>query len=399
MSFAVAAVGVLACLLAVAGCGYTLFAAHMVSRYRPGPALRPAGRPRVAVFKPLHGLEPMLESDLRSFLDQDYDGPVHVWMGLQDPADAARPLAESLAAEPHGRATLVVDGRAHGANAKIANLINIAAAAARSAKEGSAEEGPAEVVVLSDSDIVVPPDYLRDLVAALEAPGVGVATCLYHGRASRPGPWAAAAAMGVSYSFLPQAAAGVATGARPCMGSTIALSAETLERIGGFARFRDVLADDYELGREVRALGLEVVSPPMLVAHGCAETRLGEVWRHELRWAKTILGLNPAGHAATLITYPTPLALLGCVLLAMDAPALLPPAALTLAAALTCRMWLKACVDRAAGAVTGRWWWLPFRDMMSFAVFVVAYFTGQVEWRGARFHVGSDGQLTPVRES
>ncbi len=388
MSFAVAAAGALLCLLAFAGCGYTLFAARMVSRYRPSPALQPKGRPRVAVLKPLHGLEPLLEHDLRTFLAQDYDGPMHVWMGLQDPVDAARVLAESLAAEPHGRATLVLESRTHGANAKIANLINIIAVAE-----------PAEVVVLSDSDIAVPHDYLRDLVAALEAPGVGVATCLYYGRASRPGPWAAAAAMGVSYNFLPQAAAGVAAGARPCMGSTIALTADTLRRIGGFERFRDVLADDYELGREVRALGLEVVSPPVLVAHGCAETRLGEVWRHELRWAKTILGLNAAGHAATLITYPTPLALLGCALLLLGAPVMLPPAMLTLAAALACRLWLKVCVDRAAGVATGRWWWLPFRDMMSFAVFVAAYFTGQVDWRGARFHVGRDGQLTPVGDS
>ena len=388
MSFAVAAAGALLCLLAFAGCGYTLFAARMVSRYSASPALQPKGRPSVAVFKPLHGLEPMLEPDLRSFLDQDYEGPLHVWMGLQDPADAARPLAESLAAEPHGRATLVLDSRPHGANAKIANLINIAAAAE-----------PADIVVLSDSDIAVRPDYLRDLVAALEAPGVGVATCLYFGRASRPGPWATAAAMGVSYNFLPQAAAGVAAGARPCMGSTIALTAETLRRIGGFDRFRDVLADDYELGREVQALGLEVVSPPLLVAHGCAETDMNGVWRHELRWAKTVLGLNPVGHAATLITYPTPLALLGGVLLALGASAMTPPAVLTLLIALACRLWLKVCVDRAAGATSGRWWWLPFRDMMSFAVFVAAYFTGQVDWRGARFHVGRDGQLTPVGDS
>lgn len=388
MSLAVAAAAALLCLLAFAGCGFTLFAARRVQHYRPSPALRPAGRPRVAVFKPLHGLEPMLEPDLRSFLDQDYDGPVHVWMGLQDTADLARPLAESIAAGSGGRASLVLDGTLHGANAKIANLLNISAAAE-----------PAEVVVLSDSDIAVRPDYLRDLVAALEAPGVGVATCLYYGRASRPGPWAAASAMGVSYNFLPQAAVGVAAGARPCMGSTIALTAETLRRIGGFDRFRDVLADDYALGRAVQALGLEVVSPPLLVAHGCAETSLGEVWRHELRWAKTILGLNPAGHAATLITYPVPLALLGCVLFAAAAPAMLPPAVLTLLAALACRLWVKVCVDRAAGAASGRWWWLPFRDMMSFAVFVAAYFTGQVDWRGARFHVGRDGQLTPVRDS
>ena len=384
MSFAVATPGLLLSAAAMAGSAFAIFAGLRVGRYAQ-PAATPVGRPSVALYKPLHGAEPELADALRGFLEQDYTGRSHLWMGVQSPADAARGVAEAVAASSAGRAALTVDARSRGANAKVANLLNIADAAA-----------PAEIVVLSDSDIHVRSDYLRALVAALEAPGVGVATCLYFGRASAKGVWPQWSAMSVSYGFLPLAAVGVAAGARPCMGSTIALSAETLGRIGGLERVKDVLADDYEIGRAVRVLGLEVVSPPFLVAHGCAETTLGEVWRHELRWSKTTQGLDPLGHAGSVVTHAIPLAVLACTWLAATAPGMLGAGVLALALSFAARLWLKGRVDRTAGSVTGPWWLLPIRDMMSFAVFIGAYLTARVEWRGARFHVGRGGELTPV---
>lgn len=386
MSFAVAVLGALLCAAGLAGAGFALFAARVLDGYRPGPPPEADHWPDVAVLKPLHGPEPQLETDLRSFLRQDYPGGYRVWFGVQRPDDPARSVAGGLASGSPLTASMVVDERAHGANAKVSNLINIAEAAA-----------PAEMVVLSDSDIRAPPDYLRRLAAALQVEGVGVASCLYYGRASAPGLWPRLSAMGVSYGFLPQAAVGVAVGAAPCMGSTIALRTGTLEAIGGLARVKDVLADDYEIGRAVRDdLRLEVVSPPFLVSHGHAEASFRETWAHELRWSKTTQGLDPAGHAGSVVTHATPLALLGVLLIAAGEPGLLPPAVLILLVTILARLWLKSRVDGAAGAATGPWWLLPIRDMMSFAVFVGAYLTRRVDWRGARFHVGRDGQLTPV---
>lgn len=385
MGLAVAALGVLLCLAGLAGAGFAAFAGLTLARYEARPAPEPQGSPGVAMLKPLHGPEPELQENLRSFLHQDYAGEARLWMGVQRADDPALEVARTLVAQAPGRASAAVDTETHGANAKVSNLINILRAADR-----------AELVVLSDSDMRVPPDYLRRLVAALEAPGVGVATCLYHGRASLPGLWPRLAAMGVSYGFLPQAAVGVRVGARPCMGSTIALRRETLDGIGGLERVKDVLADDYEIGRAVRGLGLEVVSPPFLVAHGSAETSARELWSHELRWSKTTQGLDPAGHAGSVITHATPLALLGALLVAGGLPGLLPPALLILLATILARLWLKGRVDRAAGASTGPWWLLPIRDMLSSAVFVGAYLTPRVDWRGARFHVGRGGELTPV---
>ena len=378
---------VLALTLAAAGVAYTLAAAHVVGAMRraPAPELTAAAAPQVVVLKPLHGLEPELEADLRSFIDQDYPGRFRLRLGLQSAGDAALPLAERLAAEHPGRVEVVVDAAEHGANRKVSNLINLSANA----------EG--EVFILSDSDIRVERDYLRRVVAALDAPGIGAVTCYYAGRAARPSLAARLSAMGVSYAFLPQVALAVRIGAaKPCMGSTIALTRAVLHQIGGLHAVADVLADDYEIGRRVRALGRHVALPPLVLGHGCDEATLGDLWRHELRWAATIRGLDPWGYLGSVVTYPVALALLGA-LASVAAPRLLAaPALAVLLVAFAARLWLKGRVDALVGAVAGPWWLTPARDILSFAVFLAAAPARKVDWRGARFHVGRDGEMSPV---
>lgn len=379
--------GALFLLLSAAGAVYTLAAARMLGRVVPtaAPALTAAAAPEVAVLKPLHGLEPELEADLRSFIDQDYPGRYRLRLGLQRHDDPARPLAERLAAEHPGVVELVIDPAQHGANRKVSNLINLSANVA------------GEVFVLSDSDIRVERDYLRRVVGAVTEPGVGAVTCYYAGRAARPGWPARLAAMGISYAFLPQVVLAVRIGAaRPCMGSTIALSRATLHEIGGFHAVADVLADDYELGRLVRAHGKSVVLPPLVVGHGCDEPRLADLWRHEVRWQTTIRGLDPAGYFGSVVTYPVALAILGAALLALAGPGLWPAPAAVLAVAVAARLWLKRRVDAVVGASSGPWWLTPARDILSFAVFLAAAPARKVDWRGARFHVGRDGEMSPV---
>ena len=154
-------------------------------------------------------------------------------------------------------------------------------------------------------------------------------------------------------------------------------------------------------GARVRGLGLRSVVPPFLVAHRAGEAGLGEVWRHEVRWGRTTRDINPAGYLGSVVTYPLALSLCGWVVLGAAAPAAAWAGALATGAALAVRLWLKGRVDRVirangGPAATGPWWLLPGRDMLSFAVFLAALFARKVEWRGARFHVGRDGGLTPV---
>ena len=274
---------------------------------------------------------------------------------------------------------ICLDPAEYGYNRKISNVINIS------------EQATGDVLVLSDSDIGAPADYLEGVLQSLAEPGVGVVTCPYFGKAEG-GFWARFAAMGQSYNFLPNVLMGVWLGmAKPCMGSTVALRQETLDRIGGFRVFRDVLADDYALGAAVREIGLKSVVAPVLVSHSCTEGDLPTVVSHELRWAKTVKGVDFAGHIGSVITHPLPLALIAALFLKVS-----PETMLLVGAALAARVWLKATVDRVVGRGSGAWWLIPGRDLISFAVFVGSFLVRAVEWRGAKFHVTADGDLIPL---
>jgi ceramide glucosyltransferase len=245
--------------------------------------------------------------------------------------------------------------------------------------------------VLSDSDIAVAPDYLSRVVQALGGEGVGLATCPYYGEAAA-GFWSRIAAMGLTFQFLPSVVTGVSLGlATPCMGSTIALRREALQEIGGFEAFADLLADDYAIGAAVRAAGRGTVAAPVLVAHRCAEATLGEMLAHELRWARTVRGVDPAGFFGSGVTHAFVLALMGAALL-RGSPVALGVLAITIA----CRLWMMRHVTKVTAPAKASLWLFPLRDVLSFVVFVGSFFVSVVDWRGARFRVDQNGGLSGI---
>ncbi len=361
---------------AALGCGYALFAAY-AARAFGRDAKPPAGNcPAVAILKPLHGIEPDLYANLAGFCVQDYPSPVQIVFGVDDAADPAVGVVRKLIADFPGRdLTLVIDGRRHGENRKVSNLINMA------------REARHDVLIISDSDIVVAPDYLKQIAAALAQPGVGLVTCLYRG-APAAGIWSRLSAAAIDYHFLPDVLAGLKLGlAAPCFGSTIALRAKTLAAIGGFAAVADQLADDYALGALVRGTGKTVAIPNHIVGHVCAEQSARDLIRHELRWARTIRSIDPAGFAGLAITHALPLALIGLVLGGIN------PASLIVVAALACRFVLQSEIDRAFGLRGDAFWLGPLRDLLSFAIFVMSFFGRGVEWRGHRYGLRADNRL------
>src|SRR5580698_1276820 len=237
--------GLTLCFLAVVAMGFTLAAAIAVAPGQAPTRLRQRSRAPVTLLKPLHLPEPGLEENLRSFLRQDYEGPVQIVEKLR----RAFPAADIK---------VVADPRYGGTNPKVTNLINMV---------GHAKH---ELLVVSDSDIRVRPDYLRHIVSALEEPDVGAVTCLYSGTPLGK-IWAKLAAMAIDYHFLPNARLGIALRlTEPCFGSTIALRRSVLKEIGGFESLSNVLADDYELGRAVREKGYRLSIPDSLtVEHVC----------------------------------------------------------------------------------------------------------------------------------
>jgi ceramide glucosyltransferase len=375
------AIGFLA--LAAAGCAYALIAAAVVRQFAGAAASDAIAFPGVTILKPLHGAEPGLHDKLASFCDQDYPGPVQSLFGVQDASDPAVAVVDRLIAErPGADIQLRVSTHPAGPNPKVAVLI------------GLQRHIRHDVVVLSDSDVSVERNYLARIIATLARPGVGLVTCLYHG-VPVAGPWARLAGMAIDYHFLPNVLVGLALGlARPCFGSTIAMRRETLARIGGFDAFLEHLADDNAIGEAVRAIGMRVAIPRWIVAHACPERSFIELWRHELRWARTLRAVSPSGYAGTVITHPLPFALLGAWLSGLGTLG-----AASIAAAIACRLVLQRQVDHTLHVSMSRWWLGPARDLLAFAVYVGSFFVDVVSWRGKRYKVRADGTLVPVVES
>jgi ceramide glucosyltransferase len=328
-------------------------------------------------LKPLHGAEPGLYENLRSFADQDYPA-LQIVLGVGDPRDGALPVAHALIRDlPARDITLVVDPRANGSNLKVANLENMVEAARY------------DIFVLADSDMRVDRRYLAVVTAPLHDPLTGIVTCLYKG-ASTGGWWSEMGALHINFGFLPGALVADALGlGGGCFGATIALSRGIFERIGGLTRLRDELADDHRMGDEVRALGLAVVLSPYIVEARVSEPSFRSLWQHELRWARTIRSVAPAGFAGSLLAHPVAIAALG----AAAAGFTLTPCIFL---GISCLFrWASARVIAAAlGLPPAKPWLLPVRDALSFAVFVASFFGRTVFWRDQVFHIEASGRMT-----
>ncbi len=335
-------------------------------RFQGRAAGAPSLHPPVTVLKPLHGDEPLLEAALASFCAQDYPA-LQIVFGVQDAADGALPVLDRLRQRfPALDIGIVVDATPHGANRKIANLINMLPAA----KHG--------ILVIADSDIHAAPDYVAQLVHSLQEPGVGLVTTLYAGQTANPSLAARLGAAQINHSFLPGALLARAMGRQDCLGATMALTRATLDRIGGLPALSNHLADDAVLGRLVAALGLRVALAQTVPSTTVPETRLPALLQHELRWARTIQSLVPVEFALSAVQFPLFWAALAAGLSGAD-----PAFVGAFLVAWLLRALIGRGIDRRLG-LTARLpaRWLPVRDLLSIGVIVASYRTNRVAWRG-----------------
>jgi ceramide glucosyltransferase len=357
--------------------GYALastWAAWRFSRRRiaaAGPA------PPISVLKPLHGAESGLAENLRSFVDQDYPA-VQIVLGVRSPTDGAVPIAEAvIESRPASEIALVIDPRANGSNLKVANLENMLPAASH------------DLLAIADSDMRVDRRYLAALAGPLQDPAVGLVTCAYKA-ASTGGVWSELGAMHVNFGFLPSALLGEAIGwGGGCFGATLALRREVLDRIGGFARLCNELADDHRMGSAVRELGLATVLSPYIVENRVSEDSFASLWRHELRWARTNRLMAPGGFAGSVVTHTIVIGLLAAIAAEMS-----PIAAAFFGISCLLRWGSAIAVAHLLDLPLRRLWLLPLRDALSFAVFVASFCGRNVLWRGQLFKIDAGGRMT-----
>jgi ceramide glucosyltransferase len=374
-------VGILGCLSSSIYYLLCLWSAASFLRVRKagGVARSTQTLPPVSILKPLKGTDPDIYESFRSHCLQDYP-EYEIIFGVSDPADPAVASVKQLQQEfPDHAIRLVVSPNILGANVKVSNL------------EQMLTSARFEHLIVNDSDIRVERDYLRRVIAPLADERVGMVTCLYRGIA--PSTFGSKLeSLGISTDFCPGVlvALQLEGGLRFGLGSTLAFRRTDLERIGGFRSIVDFLADDYELGRRIAALGLKVRLSDVVVETHLPAYDLRGFLVHQLRWARGVRDSRAGGYIGLVSTYG-----LMWGLLALFASHAAPWA------------WAVFCVTmllRLAGALAiGRsvlqdsqllkhLWLLPVRDLVAVAVWVASFAGHTVTWRGDRFEL-KNGQL------
>jgi len=359
-----------ATLFAVVGLAAVAAGVVMVRRFAARPPCPTRLRPAVTVLKPLCGDEPSLEAALVSICSQAYPA-FQIVFGVQDANDPALLVVRRVQERfPACDTAVVVNAAFHGPNRKVSNLINMMPAVRH------------EVLVFSDSDLHVPPDYLERIVAALEEPRTGLVTTLCLGLPTTAGPAAQLGATGISHSFLPGALLARGLGREDCLGTTMALRRDTLARAGGLESLVRHLADDNVLAHRVQQLGLRVGLASTVPMTAVPEGSLRALWQHEMRWARTIRALEPALFVTSVLQFPLFWAASAFVLSrgSVGSAGLFAAAWLVraLATLWTNRLLLQDWRPIVAAPV----WLLPLRDFMSVSQVAASYLGTRVVWRG-----------------
>ncbi len=330
------------------------------------------GAPGISILKPVHGRDPRFYEAIASHARQDYP-QFEILFGVSDPEDAAlgdiRALQREFPAVPIAVHVAVTQAP----NAKAGVLAELA----RRARH--------DVLLVNDSDIRVEPDYLRRVAAPLADPSIGLVTCLYRAHSDS---WAARAeAFGIATEFAPSVLVARLLGvAEFALGSTMVFRAADLQAIGGFEVIAVYLADDYQLGRHISELGRRIEFSPVVVETDLGGGTWSQIWRHQLRWSRTVRVSRPSGYFGYVVTHATLWALVAFGAGEWAAGAV----------ALGVRMLAGLAVG--AGILRDRrvwrdFWMMPLRDLFGFAIWLGGLFGDEVEWRGQRLKLRRDGKI------
>ncbi len=360
--------------------------------------------PGLTLLKPLKGCDQMTENCLRSWLAQKYPGQVQTLFGVADAEDPVCELVRRLLKQfPGADAQLVVCGPLRGANLKVSKLAELGRLARH------------EVVIISDADVKVPPDFLANIVAPLEDGAVGLVNCFYRlaNSSTLAMRWEALA---TNADFWSQALQARSLKLDFALGAVMATRRRQLQEIGGFEALADWLADDYQLGYRIARRGYRIELSPLVVE--CWSTPIGwsAAWKHQLRWARTIRVSLPAHYFFSILSNPTiwplfyfavnptgPAFLLGlaCWLVRMAAaidlqarlerepqPTLLGPPS----AARSSQPGIGSQRPGGWGWARGAWLAL-LKDLLQAAIWLLAFTGNSIEWRSRKMRLRRDGSM------
>jgi ceramide glucosyltransferase len=347
-------------------------------------AIPSSSLPPVTILKPLHNMEAELEQNLESFFLEDYPD-YEIIFGARDAANPALAIAERVRARyPHIKSRVVLSGPPTWPNAKVFSLQKMIAATDRS------------YFVISDSDVRVTPDFLRNTIPPLLDPKVGLVTCMYRGIPASDF-WSSLEALGLSVEMSSGVmVADMLEGMRFALGPAMTARRDAIDAIGGIAATADYYSDDFELGNRISAKGYKVVLSPHIVKNVLTPRSALRTLGDQLRWMKSTRYSRPAGHLGTGLTFAMPFGILGFIAAAGLGHWFL---GLSLLAA--------SFVNRVIQSVAVGWgiardprsatlcWIYPIRDLVGFFIWVGSYTSRRFYWRGETYIFREGGRIMP----
>jgi len=340
--------------------------------------------PPVSILKPVRGLDREAGENFSSFCRLDYP-QYELLFCVGEADDPAIPVIEQLMRDfPERSIRLLVGADRLGNNDKVCKLCRLA------------REARYSLLAVSDSDIRVSPDYLRQVVAPFRDPKVGAVTTLFRGLAGR-GLGSRLEAVSGSVEFCSGAIAALCMeGVRFAHGATMATTRQRLAEIGGFEALADLHSDDFAFGNRIAARGHRVALLPRAVWMVYPAQTMRDYLLHELRWMIGLRNIRPWGHFGLVFTH----GIFWSVLAAMIAPSSAIAAAY-LGAYLGLRTWMawEVGVRGVQDEVLRQNMWLvPVRDALAVFVWLGSFFSNRIRWRGVRFTIQA-GRLVPAMEA
>jgi len=341
----------------------------------------PNFQPPVSLLKPVHGVDFGTRENFESFCRQNY-GDYEILFCVNDLSDPAVPVIRKLAEDfPKVAIRLLSGAEQIGANRKVNNLVLLA------------REARHEILIQTDGDVRVGPDFVREMAAPFANPKVGVVSCFYRGIVER-NLGAEMEAIGAVTDLLAGAmVADWKEGVTFALGAAVATSKTWLAKIGGYEALADYLADDYEIGYRTHKAGAQVLLSREPVWTMFPAQTLQGFWEHQVRWARTTRLVRPISYLAMLITQ----GLVWTVAAVWCAPTrgvaagyVIGYLVLRLSMAWTAGVWGLRCE-----VVRRRLWLVPIRDAVHFFVWIAAFTSNRVHWSGRDFHIRKD-KMIPI---
>jgi len=335
--------------------------------------------PPATILKPVCGLEKHQRENLRSACIQDYP-EFQVVFSVQDAGDPALPLLYELQQEFGAeRVTVAVENFRAGTNGKINNMI------------GGLRHARHDVLVISDSDVRLNPDYLKTIIAPLGKADIGC-VCTFYKAAGADTWYEKVELLTLNADFITNVLFAHASGAsRFCLGASAAIHRSTLEEIGGLEDLSDYLVEDYEMGRRVWERGKKVAIVPYFVDTVVDLKKPSAWWNHQIYWDQNTRAARPFAFFSTALIRSVPFAFLFAALRLFD-----PIGLVVLAGAAGLRLVSAAFILgwglRDSEGVRSLWL-LLFRDLSSLATWLLAFTKRTTVWRGASFILTKDGRL------